>query len=158
MPVACLGLGSNLGDRRANLDTVLRLLSRHGDLTASSFIETQPVGLPTSPAFLNGAVMLRTRLNPRDLLGVCRCIEGEVGRVHRDDRARTIDLDILLYDSLVIFEDSLVVPHPRFPGRWFVLEPLAQVAKDIVHPVLGLTVGQMLWRLLSTAVVDPHVS
>jgi 2-amino-4-hydroxy-6-hydroxymethyldihydropteridine diphosphokinase len=142
-----LSAGSNLGDRFANLMRGLRLLGSDGTQVryVSSVFETEPLEAGGSPWFLNLAAELHTRLTPRELLARLQAIENEAGRVRSTPNApRTLDLDILLYDTLVIDDPDLVVPHPRLHLRRFVLEPLAEIAPYAVHPVLHRTVRDLL--------------
>jgi len=140
---AFVGLGSNLGDREA---TILRALARLKEeseirvVRVSTLRETDPVGYVDQPQFLNGVVELETELPARDLLTRLLAIERELGRTREDGPPlgpRTIDLDLLLYGEDTIAEAGLQVPHPRLHERRFVLEPLAEVAPDIVIPGHG---------------------
>ena len=143
-----LGLGSNLGDKAANLREALRLLygarsAAIALLTVSSLYRTKPVGYVEQDWFLNAAVHIKTSLSPRELLTQLIEIECELGRVRtRRNGPRTIDLDILLWEDLVVNKDDLVIPHPRLHERLFVLEPLAEIAPDARHPVTGLTIAE----------------
>ncbi|MCE5250696.1 2-amino-4-hydroxy-6-hydroxymethyldihydropteridine diphosphokinase [bacterium] len=148
--IAYLGLGSNLGNRLANLrEAVDRLAMVHGVVIQkiSPVYETLPEGGPEQPDYLNAAVEIGTSLDAVLLLGACSAIEDDMGRI-RGERwgPRTIDIDILLYGGARISTDRLTVPHPRMHERAFVLQPLADIAPDAVHPPTGLTVGELLGR------------
>jgi 2-amino-4-hydroxy-6-hydroxymethyldihydropteridine diphosphokinase len=144
-PVA-IALGSNLGDRAGNLLEAARRMARFIDhLRLSSFHDTDPVGVAPQPRFLNAAAVGETTLSARALLDELLAIEQALGRERPYAGApRTIDLDLILYNAAVLDEPGLVVPHPRFRGRRFVLAPLAEVARDWVDPETGRTVGALL--------------
>jgi 2-amino-4-hydroxy-6-hydroxymethyldihydropteridine diphosphokinase len=154
-----LGLGSNLGDREAHLRRALARLAEEGvSIRAlSSLFETEPVGGPPQGWFLNAVARGETEQAPEGLLAACLAVEAAQGRV-RDERngPRTVDLDILFYGDLVIERPSLVIPHPRLGERRFVLEPLAELAPDLRHPVSGLTVRDLLARCPDTSDVRRH--
>jgi 2-amino-4-hydroxy-6-hydroxymethyldihydropteridine diphosphokinase len=143
------GLGSNLGDRFAALGRAMELIgSEAGEITAASSVwETEPWGFDADELFLNMVVVIRTTLEPARMMQLFRSIEGRMGRKRSGGgkyESRIIDLDILLWDNRVITLPGLEVPHPKLHSRRFVLEPLAEVAPEAVHPVTGLTVTEML--------------
>jgi 2-amino-4-hydroxy-6-hydroxymethyldihydropteridine diphosphokinase len=143
--VVYLSLGSNLGDREANLRTAIQKLKEIGNPVAvSSFYETEPVEVQSQPWFLNCAVKLDTEKMPRQLIAAILALEQEMGRQRKQQKGpRTIDIDILLFGSSVIEIPSLTVPHPRMHERRFVLEPLAEIAPDARHPVFKRTIREL---------------
>jgi 2-amino-4-hydroxy-6-hydroxymethyldihydropteridine diphosphokinase len=150
--LALIGLGSNLGDRRATLEGAIAALAASPGVDVrrvSSFRETEPVGGPPGQGtYLNAAAVLETRLDPVELLHILQAIETRFGRV-RTVRwgERTLDLDLLLFDNRIIQSPELTVPHPRLADRRFVLEPLAEVAPDAIEPRTGRTVSELLEEL-----------
>jgi len=147
MPTAYLLLGSNLGDRAATLRVAVEYLNETaGTVTAtSSLYQTAAWGLEDQPAFLNQAVRLQTSLPPHYLLDACLATEQRARRERRTRwGARTLDVDILLYDDLVLNAPSLIVPHPRLPERRFALVPLTEIAAEVVHPALSCTMTELL--------------
>ncbi len=146
MSTVYLALGSNLGDRAAHLRAALNALEPRVEVLAESKIyETPPWGFTEQPAFLNMAVKAETKLSPGALLKFLKKLEARLGREATFRYGpRVIDLDILFYDDRVVEEEGLVIPHPRMQERAFVLVPLADVGAEVVHPVLGQTVREML--------------
>ncbi len=140
-----LSLGSNVGDRSANLHTAIDHLRTLGDVAAvSSFYETEPVELTAQPWFLNCAVKLETEKMPRQLLAAILAIEQKMGRRRTLKKGpRIIDLDILLFGSSVIEMKGLIIPHPAMHERRFVLDPLTEIAPDVLHPVVKQTIREL---------------
>ena len=146
-----LSIGSNLGDRKGNIEEAVRMLGGlEGTkvLKVSGMYETEPVGYEDQPYFLNICVLVNTMQSPMELLDSIHEIENILKR-KREIRwgPRTIDIDILLFDKQVIDEEDLQIPHPEMPNRMFVLQPLNEIAPYIRHPWLGKTVGQMFREL-----------
>lgn len=153
----CLvAFGSNLGERRGHLDRALELLGFMPGirlLGVSRYRETVPIGGPAGqPPFLNGACLVETDLAPHDLLGLLQAVEASLER-ERVVRwgPRTVDLDLILYDGMVVESERLTVPHPRMTTRRFVLEPSAEIAADLTHPTSGCSVGELLENIS-----EPH--
>ncbi len=149
---ALIALGSNLGDRRAFLEQAIEALAQTPGLVVravSSFHETRPEGGPKSQGdYLNAAAILETMLSPAGLLRVMLDVESRLGRT-RELRfgPRTIDLDLVLFGDRILDEPGLIVPHPRFRERRFVLGPLAEIAPEDVDPASGRTVAELLREL-----------
>ncbi len=147
MPKIYIGIGSNLGNREDNCKRAIDLIIENGVNVArlSSMIETEPWGVTEQPRFINMAIEAETSLGPEELLTLLRRIESDVGRVP-DIRwgPRAIDLDILLYDDLVMKTADLEIPHPGISERDFVLRPLAEIAPDVMHPVLKKSIKELL--------------
>ena len=144
---AHLSAGSNLGKRQTNLNQAISALGEGGAIPKriSSIFETEPLGFPDQPWFLNIAIEVETSLSPRALLELCRKTEDALGRVRTFQNApRILDLDILLYGDLILDEPGLTIPHPRMANRRFVLEPLMQIAPEVRHPVEKKTVRSLL--------------
>jgi len=147
--IAYIGIGSNMGDRKANCQKALELLGRSVRIVRkSSLYYTEPVGCDDQESFLNAVAVVETEHSPRELLDLCRTVENELGRV-RTVRwgPRTIDLDILLYGDVVLDDPDLIIPHPRMAERKFVLAPLAEIAPDAVHPTSGKTAAALMAEL-----------
>lgn len=146
---AYLGLGSNLGDRAHNLDRAVSLLERvAAPVVVSSVYETRPWGYADQPNFLNLACRVETALSPEELLGAVQAVEVLIGREPTFRYGpRMIDVDILLYGDRIIDTNDLRVPHPSLFERAFALAPLAEIAPELVHPELGLSVRELLARL-----------
>ena len=149
MAVVYLALGSNLGDRAQNLRQAHTRLAAHVNITARSRIyETAPWGVTDQPPFLNQVVTGETRLDAPSLLRFLKETENNLGRTPGPRYGpRVIDLDILFYDDDLIHTPDLQVPHPRLSERRFVLVPLADLAPDLIHPELGISVREFLARL-----------
>ena len=141
-----LALGSNLGDRTANIERGLQQLERLStSVQVSSLYETTPNGFSRQPAFLNAVCRLWTATGPFALMDAIRRIEDDVGRSRSFPNApRTLDIDLLLYGRTIVDSPGLTIPHPRMAERAFVLEPLAEIAPALPHPVLRKTVRSLL--------------
>ena len=144
-----LGLGANLGDRQGNLLRAVELLSQWGQIEElSSLYETEPVGYLDQPPFLNAACQLTTILTAEELLAVAKNIESALGRTPSFPNApRPVDIDILFYGEQIMNSPHLTIPHPHLQERAFVLVPLAEIAPNLIHPVTGMTVREMMERL-----------
>jgi 2-amino-4-hydroxy-6-hydroxymethyldihydropteridine diphosphokinase len=141
-----LSLGSNLGDRQVQLQDALAKLAAVGRVVAtSSFYETEPVEFTQQPWFLNCAIALETNKTPEQLMAATLRIEEEMGRRRVQKKGpRSIDIDILLFDDTIVDSKELTIPHPAMHQRRFVLEPLAEIAPELLHPVLKKTIGELL--------------
>jgi 2-amino-4-hydroxy-6-hydroxymethyldihydropteridine diphosphokinase len=141
---AYIALGSNIGNREDNLNKAIEMLRQNEEIEVtkiSSYINTAPVGFTDQPDFLNAVVEIKTTLCPHKLLEICSGIEKNLKReriIHWGPR--TIDLDILLYEDLILNDEDLIIPHPRMHEREFVLTPLKEIAPKAFHPVLKKTI------------------
>lgn len=147
MSTVYIGIGSNLGDRHRNCLRAIELLRQNSLVVTkqSSMYETEPWGVTDQPAFVNMAVEVVTDLAPVRLLELIKKIEKDMGRQDTIKWGpRLIDLDVLLYDDLILKTDSLTIPHPLMHEREFVLGPLSEIAGDLIHPVLKKSIGELL--------------
>jgi len=152
MALVYLSLGTNIGNKRGNLITATGLLAeRVGDILAlSTLYETEPWGYQSDNSFLNAALIQITKLPPLELLDATRLIEIEMGRIQKSNGTytdRIIDIDILMYDDLILHTERLILPHPLMHKRKFVMEPLAEIAPAAVHPVFHKTIEELYQAL-----------
>jgi 2-amino-4-hydroxy-6-hydroxymethyldihydropteridine diphosphokinase len=147
--IAYFSLGSNLGNREQNLQEAIRRAKAWGRIVAvSSFYETEPVEFTDQPCFLNCVIALETTADPAQLMRELLRIENEMGRKRTLKKGpRSIDIDILLFGDAVVNTPELTIPHPEMTRRRFVLEPLAEIAPELLHPVSQKTVMQILAEL-----------
>ena len=150
MSIAYIALGSNLGDKEATLRQALKMLLVKGlqIRSVSSFFKTEPYGVTDQPEFINAVACVKTDLAPEKLLKLLLDTELEMGRVRlRHWGERNIDLDLLLYDDLIYYSEKLVLPHPDMQNRFFVLQPLSEIAADKIHPVYKKSIQTLLKSL-----------
>ncbi len=144
-----LSIGSNLGDRVANIQQAVSMLSldnRIKILKTSSFYETQPWGNKNQPWFINAAMAIETVLDPEEVLSIFQNIEAKLGRkreLFKKWSERTLDIDILMYDEQIINSKNLIIPHPYMHERAFVLVPMLEVKADLVHPIFNKTISEL---------------
>jgi 2-amino-4-hydroxy-6-hydroxymethyldihydropteridine diphosphokinase len=155
MNSAFIGIGSNLGNRQNNISSAIELMANHPSINViakSNWYETGALVKDEQehPNYLNGVARIGTELDPIELLDELQSIECKLGRPkdHGIWQPRVIDLDILLYDKLVIKTDRLILPHPEMTKRIFVLKPLCDIAPDLVHPMTGRTVKELMLKCL----------
>lgn len=149
MALVYLGLGSNLGNRKdyilSAIQALEKILGKH--VKCSSLYETAPWGFSSEHLFINAAVSYHTDLSPKEILDITKGIETTLGRTEKSHNNhytdRVIDIDILLYDQMVIQEENLVIPHPRMHERMFVLEPLSEIDPNIIHPILHHSIEEL---------------
>ena len=146
MHIVFIGIGSNLGDSKKNCISSIKHIQEFANIrNVSSLYETEPIGKVDQPDFINCVIEIETELDPYELLTRLQSIENKLGRV-REQRwgARTIDLDIIFYDDLIIDTGGLKIPHPEAHNRRFVLEPLREIAPDLIHPEAKLNISEIL--------------
>ena len=155
MSKTAIALGSNLGDSITILENSLTVINSTPGINleaVSSWYRTKPIGLP-QPDYLNGCAILNVRQTPEELLALLQAIELQFGRVRNEKwGARTLDLDIILYDDLIINTSNLTIPHPRMHERAFVLVPLAQIAADWQEPRTGKAIAQLAEKIDTSGV------
>lgn len=145
-----LGLGTNLGNKEANLQTAIAEINKRvGEVASlSAFHVTAPWGFESAHTFLNAVCLVHTEFSPLEVLRITQAIEKDLGRLKKSANGhysdRLMDVDVLLYDDLVIHTPELVIPHPLMHERKFVMEPLAEIAPDLVHPVLQKSMQELL--------------
>lgn len=158
MSIAYLGLGTNLGDKVLNLDKAIQHIALEVGvlLGVSSFYRTEPWGFDSENDFLNAVVMIETDLTPLDLLAKTQKIEKKIGRLKKTKNGysdRLIDIDILLYDNQKINLPQLTIPHKLLHKRDFVLIPMAELAPELIHPVLGKTMKELSEEIVNTTTI-----
>lgn len=149
-----MGIGSNIGDRRSYIDKAVLLLKQNANINVikiSRLYETDPVGGPAQGKFLNGVIELNTVLNPLELLVNLQNIELKLGRIRSGlkNQPRTLDLDILLFEDIVLNTQQLIIPHPLLQERLFVLKPFMEIASGVIHPLFKRTIKELFTELNS---------
>ncbi|MGQ9607936.1 MAG: 2-amino-4-hydroxy-6-hydroxymethyldihydropteridine diphosphokinase [bacterium] len=154
MSTIYIGLGSNLGNKKENIRQALSLLNEVEGITIvkiSSFYETEPVGYEDQNWFINAVAQIETSFSPQEILKIFKEIEQKIGREESIRWGpRKIDLDILFYDQLVYKSNDLIIPHPRLHERAFVLVPLAEINKELMHPIYNKSINKLLSELNTT--------
>ena len=160
MPIAYLGLGSNIGDKEAQITQALDRLAKVSTVKRiSPFYLTEPVGLKDQAWFLNCVAEVETEKDPEKLLSALQSIEKKMGKTKiKINSPRTIDIDILFYDNQVVNQKNLVIPHPRLHTRLFVLRPMMDLNPDFVHPVLKKTIQKLYTEQPWAEIVTPYKS
>jgi 2-amino-4-hydroxy-6-hydroxymethyldihydropteridine diphosphokinase len=160
MPVVYLGLGSNMGDKAAQITQALEHLTKAFSVRrVSPFYLTEPVGLKDQDWFLNCVVEIETEKDPEKLLSALQSIEKKMGKIKtKVNGPRTIDIDILFYDGQVVNRKNMVIPHPRLHTRLFVLQPMMDLNPDLVHPVLKKTIRELYEQQPWAEIVAPYKS
>lgn len=157
-----ISIGSNLGDRKKNIEEAIRLLNNSGlisEIKSSDLYETEPYGNKNQPSFLNNVISCKTSLSPKETLELFKNIEINIGRIDRGRwQSREIDLDLLLYDSSIINEEDIKIPHPEMHLRKFVLQPACDIVPDIVHPIFNKTIKELLSECIDTCNVELYKS
>ncbi len=150
-----LALGSNVGNRKENIEKAIELLGEKiSNIKTAKIYKTKPVGVENQPEFLNTAIVGFTELEPEKLLEFTKSVEKKVGRVYRFRWGpREIDIDILFYEDLIIKTKELTIPHPRIQERDFVLKPLLDLEPDFVHPVLKKTIKEIYTELKEFSII-----
>ncbi|HID94009.1 MAG TPA: 2-amino-4-hydroxy-6-hydroxymethyldihydropteridine diphosphokinase, partial [bacterium (Candidatus Stahlbacteria)] len=158
MGIAYIGIGSNIGDRLFYIKSAINAIAANCEIiNVSSIYETEPIGYALQPNFLNCVISLKTSLTPQALLHFLLSIENKLERKRKTRFGpRTIDLDILLYDNLIIHENDLIIPHPEMHKRQFVLLPLNEIAPNLKHPILHKSVEVLLKEILSQDLDDEN--
>ena len=153
MHIIYLGLGSNIGNREKWLETAIEALNSNSNISIeniSPFIETKAIGSLTQPDFINAALKATTLYTPQELLTCCETIEKDCNRTSKGLwNPRTVDIDILFYDDVVISDENLQIPHPLLQDREFVLKPLNAINPNLVHPILNTPISTLLETITS---------
>lgn len=160
MPLVYLGLGSNLGDRVGYIQQAVQMLKDNNDIkiiNASSFYETEPVGIKSERWFVNAVIALETNIEPENLLKICIEIESILGRKREslnkklNYESRNIDIDVLFYDDLILSTDIIQIPHPKVHQRAYTLVPMLELAPDFIHPIFNSSIIN-----IHTTLLDPE--